>query len=207
MAREGYKYIVPAIAVTVLSIAVLGNHILTWVAAVLAAVFLQFFRPPPEPADAGGGAILSPAGGFVIEIVEEDEPRFLQARSKRVSIFMTPADVHVNTAPVDGIVRYTDYRPGSFFKADRPEARLQNEQFSAGFERADGMRCMATQVAGWLARRIVCDVRPGDTVRRGRRYGMIEFGSRLDLHLPAAARVHVRPRQHVRAARTILAEV
>lgn len=206
MVREGLKYVVPMAAVAAGCAFGYGHHWLTYISAILAVLFALFFRVAPEPAQAGEGAILSPAGGFVIEVVEEEEPVFMKSRTKRISIFMTPFDVHVNTAPVSGTVRHAEYRPGTFFKADRTEARISNERMSIGIERRDGFKCMATQVAGWLARRIICDVRTGETVMRGTRYGMIEFGSRMDLHLPAAARVRVKPGQHVRAARTVLAE-
>lgn len=207
MAPEGLKYVVPMAAVTVVCVALFGNHGLTYVSAGLCLAFLLFFRPPPRPVDAAPSAVLSPAGGWVIEIVREDEPRFFKGPAQRVSIFMTPLDVHVNVAPVDGTVRFVEYRPGAFFKADRNEARMQNEQNSVGIERPGGARVMATQIAGWLARRIVCDVKPGDAVTRGRRFGMIEFSSRVDVHLPPEAKVLVRPGLHVRAARTILAEI
>ena len=187
--------------------AVIGYHGLTCVAAILSVCFALFLRLPPKPAPAAEQMLLSPAGGFVIVIVQEEEPIFLKAPSQRISIFMTPGDVHVNTAPVSGAVRYAEYRRGTFFKADRPEARLQNERMSIGIERPDGVKCLATQVAGWLARRIICDVQTGDVVKRGIRYGLIEFGSRMDLHVPSHARIFVKPGQHVRAAKTILAEV
>lgn len=184
-----------------------GQHWITYLSAFLTISLALFFRLPPSPAVAGERAILSPAGGFVIEVVDEEEPRFLKSKAKRISIFMTPLDVHVNVAPVSGTVRFAEYRRGLFFKADRPEARLQNERMSVGIDRADGVKCLATQVAGWLARRIICDVLIGDSVTRGRRYGLIQFGSRMDLHVPAQSQVLVKAGQHVRAARTVLAEV
>ena len=207
MAREGLKYVVPMGAVTAVCLIAFGSHPLTYIAAILAFAFVLFFRLPAAPALVGDGAVLSPAGGFVIEVVPEQEPVFLKSLSQRISIFMTPLDVHVNTAPFSGDVKYAEYKRGTFFKADRPEARLQNERMSIGIERPDGIKCLATQVAGWLARRIICDVKPGDVVTRGARYGMIEFGSRMDIHLPHAARVLVRAGQHVRTARTVLAEI
>ncbi|MBI4179891.1 phosphatidylserine decarboxylase [bacterium] len=207
MAPEGLKFIVPICAAAVLSLLFIGPG---WPAtACAAAAFLVglFFRLPAPPPEADGAVILSPAGGFVIEIVEEEEPVFLKEMARRISIFMTPLDVHINTAPMDGTVRHTDYRPGAFFKADRPEARLHNERMSVGIERPDGVKCLAHQVAGWLARRIVCDVSVGDRVERGRRYGLIQFGSRMDLYLPVRADIRVKPGEHVRAARTVLASV
>ncbi len=206
MVREGLKYVVPMLAAAALSAVILGHHALTYVALGLAVALAAFFRRAPAPAAVSPNAILSPAAGFVIEVVDEDEPLFMKSPARRISIFMTPLDVHVNTAPFDGSIRYTEYRPGTFFKADRAEARLQNEKMLVGFERTDGVRCLAAQVAGWLARRIVCDVCVGDNVRQGRRYGMIEFGSRMDLHMPAKFQIRVTPGQHVRAATTVLAE-
>lgn len=207
MVREGLKYVVPMAAVAAFCAFMYGHHPLTYSSTIFAVLFALFFRVAPEPVQAGDGAILSPAGGWVIEVVQEEEPVFMKARAKRISIFMSPLDVHVNTAPVSGSVRYAEYRRGMFFKADRPEARLMNERMSIGIEHPDGFKCMATQVAGWLARRIICDVQTGEAVKRGMRYGMIEFGSRMDLHVPLEAQVRVKPGQHVRAARTVLAEI
>lgn len=207
MAYEGLKYVVPMAVLAVGCLIAVGQHWLTYLSAVLCGLLFLFFRLPPAPAKADEKAVLSPAGGFVIEIVIEEEDVFLKQPAQRISIFMSPMDVHVNTAPVDGIVRYADYRRGTFFKADKPEARLHNERMSVGIERPDGMKCLATQVAGWFARRIVCDVKIGETVKRGHRYGLIQFGSRMDLHLPAHASIFVKPGQHVRAAKTVLAAV
>lgn len=207
MVREGLKYVLPMAAVASVCAVLFGNHYLTYLSGILTAGFILFFRFPPSPPQAPDRAVLSPAGGFVIEIVPEDEPKFFKSPAQRISIFMTPLDVHVNTAPVNGTVRFAEYRKGTFFKADKPQARLQNERMSIGIERPDGTKFLATQVAGWLARRIICDVRQGDEVKRGRRYGLIEFGSRMDIHVPANAKVLVQPGKHVRAARTVLAEV
>lgn len=207
MAPEGFKYAVPMGLVAAVCGVWAGSHWLTWISAILFFLLCLFFRLPPHPVDAAQGVILSPAGGFVIEVVREEEPVFLKQLAQRISIFMTPLDVHVNTAPMDGTVRHAEYRRGSFFKADRPEARLHNEKMIVGIERPDGARCLATQVAGWLARRIICDVKVGDSVRRGKRYGLIQFGSRMDLYLPASARVLVEAGRHVRAAKTVIAEV
>lgn len=207
MAREGLKYVVPMVVVMIVCAVNYGLHWLTHLSAFLTFSFVIFFRLPSRPTEASAQAILSPAGGFVIEVVSEEESSFLKSPSQRISIFMTPLDVHVNTAPVTGTVRYAEYHHGTFFKADRPEARLQNERMCIGIERTDGTKCMATQVAGWLARRIRCDVRIGDPVQRGRRYGLIEFGSRMDLHVPSHARILVKAGQHVRTAKTVLAEM
>ena len=208
MVKEGFKYVVLLALVTLICVPLLGRgHWLTYVSAFLTFSIALFFRVAPHPPVVGDRAVLSPAGGWVIEVVDENEPVFMKSQATRISIFMSPLDVHVNTAPVNGVVRYAEYKPGKFFKADRPEARLQNERMSIGIDRADGVKCMATQVAGWLARRIICDVKVGDTVTRGNRYGLIQFGSRMDLHVPAGTRVFVKAGQHVRAAKTVLAEV
>ncbi len=206
--REGWKFILPAAVAAAGGFAGLGIHWVSLACLLCLITLVVFFRRPAgPPATLRPEDILSPAGGFVIEVVEENEPAFLKAAARRISIFMTPLDVHVNTAPVDGMIRYADYRRGTFFKADRPEARLQNERMIIGIERADGKKCLAIQVAGWLARRIICDVSVGDEVRRGHRYGLIQFGSRMDLYLPAEATVRVNAGQHVRAAKTVLAQV
>ena len=207
MAPEGFKYVIPMALLAAICAFAFGNHWTAYLTAGLTGAFVLFFRLPAKPPILGDKDILSPAVGWVIEIVPEDEPVFLKARSQRISIFMSPLDVHVNTAPVTGTVQYAEYRKGTFFKADRPEARLQNERMSIGIRRTDGTPLLATQVAGWLARRIICDVKTGDALERGRRYGLIEFGSRMDIHLPAGAKIRVKPGEHVRTARTVLAEV
>lgn len=207
MAPEGYKYFISLMLVALVCAAAYGHHVLTYTSAILSLCMAAFFRNPSEPAAAGPKAVLSPAGGWVIEIVDEDEPRFMKSRARRISIFMSPLDVHVNTAPVTGTVQFAEYRKGTFFKADRPEARLQNEQMSIGIRDDNGTSLLTTQVAGWLARRIICDVREGDRLERGRRYGLIQFGSRVDIHLPPNAKVLVTPGQHIRTAKTILAEI
>lgn len=204
MVREAWKYVIPLAALTAVSWKLAGAGVVTIVAGALAVFCAAFFRVPPRPAAAGPDDVLSPAAGFVIEVVEEDEPEFIGGPAVRVSVFMTPLDVHVNTAPVSGAVRRKTYRPGMFYKADKPEARLKNERMTIGIETDDGRKIWCAQVAGWLARRILCDVNEGDTVERGRRYGLIQFGSRCDLWLPRGSEVFVRAGQHIRAAATVL---
>lgn len=204
MVPEAWKYVLPLTALAGIAWHWTGFSPAACAAAVVAIFCAAFFRNPAKPSPAGPEDVLSPAAGFVIEVVEEEEPDFIAGPAVRVSVFMTPLDVHVNTAPVSGIVRRKTYRPGTFYKADKPEARLKNERMSIGIETPDGRRVYCSQVAGWLARRILCDVGEADSVERGRRYGLIQFGSRCDLMLPRGSEIFVKAGQHIRAAATVI---
>ncbi|RMF19262.1 MAG: phosphatidylserine decarboxylase, partial [Deltaproteobacteria bacterium] len=149
--------------------------------------------------------LLAPADGRVVSVAGEHPHPLAPEARRRVSIFMSPLDVHVNRSPVSGVVEKRSYRPGSFGAAYKGDASEANEA-NALLIRADaGYRLVVVQIAGWLARRIVCDVGEGDRVERGARFGLIMFGSRVDVHLPDEVTVCVAPGQRVRAGRTVLA--
>ncbi len=170
-------------------------------AAALAAAALAlagFFRDPERTAPDGEGVVVSPADGKVVEV---------GAEGRRLSIFLSPLDVHVNRAPMNGRVQDVRYRPGRFFAANRGKASDENERNVVEFVEDSGKTLQVVQIAGFLARRIVCDVGPGDPLRKGERFGLIMFGSRVDLHLPPDATVEVRPGQRVRSGETIVARL
>ena len=167
---------------------------------------LYFFRDPERVIPTGEHLVVSPADGRVVALVEEREERFLQAPTTRVSIFMSPLDVHVNRSPVGGAVEQVRHTAGKFRAAFEDKASLDNER-NAVVLQSGGRRYLVVQIAGALARRIVCHVRPGDGVRRGERFGMIMFGSRVDLYLPAGVRPRVRKGDRVHAGASVLAEV
>jgi phosphatidylserine decarboxylase len=157
-----------------------------------------FFRDPERIIPQTPESIVSPADGRVMEIVPEN------TQTQRISIFLSLWDVHMNRAPYGGVVRSVVYTPGKFLAAYRPEASFVNEANTVTI--ADhGREFIVKQIAGVLARRIVCRVRPGDTLEKGQRYGLIRFGSRTDLLLPATAEIAVQVGDTVRGGETILA--
>jgi phosphatidylserine decarboxylase len=172
---------------------------------VLTLFMVYFFRDPERIAPPEAG-YLSPADGKVL-LVEEpvDDMVFLKRDVKMLSIFMSPLDVHVNRAPCAGTVRLVKHKPGSFKAAYHREAPWKNESTSMILACDSGHEILVRQVAGALARRTVCRVAPGDKLRRGERYGMIKFSSRLDVYLPLEAEVLVEIGQMVKAGQTILA--
>lgn len=171
----------------------------------LLAFTLWFFRDPERRAEAPDG-LLCPADGKIVEIAEVDEPEFLRGRARKISIFMSVVDVHVNRAPCDARVEWVRPMAGTFMNAIRAHAGLENERTLIALRRPDGTGLLMKQVAGLIARRIVCPLQAGAEVRRGERFGMIKFGSRVELFLPAEKPFEVRVRmgQKVAAGRTVL---
>ena len=190
----------PFIAVAVLVLALLA--VLAWrvggawrigaLAWLPVAVWVPaFFRDPVRQGPRDGGLILAPADGRVVSVAPVDEPDYLRGRATRVSVFMNVFNVHVNYHPMDGVVEYRQYRPGTFVNATLDKASVDNEQMSLGL-RSGGRRVMVRQIAGLIARRIVTDPQVGDSVGQGSRLGLIRFGSRVDTFLPDNAEARVR---------------
>ena len=201
VAAEGWPYIFPpAVAACILG----------WVgwwptAAVLGAVafcFLGFFRDPDRVAPAVPGAVLAPADGRVMRVVEIDD-RWV-GRALRVSIFLSPLDVHVNRSPVAALVEGVEQAAGRFLAAYRDEASELNERCTLALQ-GETARVGVTQIAGVVARRIVCRVKPGDKLQAGERYGLIRFGSRTDLVVPKGTEMRVKAGDRVRGGETIMA--
>lgn len=205
VAREGYPYI---------ALAALGAVAGFYWAGLLAGLpmvglllyIVSFFRNPHRAIPAGEGSVLSPADGKILEIVEEEEPRYLKARAKRISIFMSPLNCHINRAPVDGRVKDCFYRTGSYRAAFRPKAIDTNEHNAVLLEDSQGRDWLVVQIAGWLARRIVSYVDGGENLRQGERFGLIQFGSRVDLFCPLNTEILVRPGEKVKAGLSLLAK-
>lgn len=182
----------------------------TGAALVFGAVALftaWFFRNPKRVVPGASHVVVAPGDGKVIAVTEEYEPRFLKDRGIRISIFLNIFNVHVNRIPCQGTVEDVAYQPGTFVPADRPDATLRNEQNALMIRTAQGAKVLCVQVAGLIARRIVCWVSPGDRVACGERYGLIRFGSRMDMFLPAGTKVHVKVGVHVKGGETILADL
>jgi phosphatidylserine decarboxylase len=204
LAPEGRRLIGGAAVVTVV-LALIGWKVLALVALALTLFFLNFFRDPDRLTPPGDHLVTSPADGRVVAVLDRvREERFLQRECRRVSIFMSPLDVHVNRIPIDGTVVDVARRSGQFHAAYLDKASEFNEQTAVLLEDKRGERILFVQIAGQLARRIICRLRPGDHVHRAERYGMITFGSRLDLYLPTAVEVRVRVGDRVAAGTTVI---
>jgi phosphatidylserine decarboxylase len=173
---------------------------------VLAAFFVFFFRDPDRTAPTGPGLVVSPADGRVMIAGGAPGPGAPAGEWRQISIFLSPMDVHVNRTPVEGEVTHVEYHPGRFLPAYRVEAGQLNEWTEVWFERS-GRRIVCRQIVGILARRIVCRLKPGDRVERGQRFGVMKFGSRIDLFVPTDAAIAVKPGDRVVAGETTLAVV
>ncbi len=176
------------------------------VAAILWLWMLWFFRDPERNARCGPEDLLSPADGTVRDVEEVDAPGFLDGRAVRIGVFMSVFNVHVNRSPADAGVGWISYHPGAFHDA-RDRRACRNEHNLIGLQLAGGRRILVNQIAGRIARRIVCEPQVGAQLARGQRLGMIKFGSRVELYLPLADayRVAVRPGDRVKAGLTVLA--
>jgi phosphatidylserine decarboxylase len=165
-----------------------------------------FFRDPERNVPDGRGLFVAPADGKVILVKDIYEKDFLKSDAKEISIFMSPLDVHVNRSPCEGKVSAVKYSPGKFMAAYRDEASLKNEHIEMVVEGNQG-RILVRQVAGFVARRAVCRARVGDMLRRGARYGIIKFSSRLDVYLPTSAEIKVKVGDRVKAGESVIAVV
>ncbi|MBI5505672.1 MAG: phosphatidylserine decarboxylase family protein [Deltaproteobacteria bacterium] len=204
-AREGIvATAVPAVAALVLG-PMLGEAVFIGLALVALAVLL-FFRDPERVIPSDPSALVSPADGRVIAVEENGKPhRFAAETTTRISIFMSPLDVHINRIPTAGTVEQIEHKPGRFAAAYRADASEINESNSLLLRTPGGVPIVVVQIAGWLARRIICHVRPQARVSRGERFGLIMFGSRLDVFLPPQVRPAVRVGDRVRAGASVIA--
>jgi phosphatidylserine decarboxylase len=170
----------------------------------LTAFTVWFFRNPPRHVPEGDSLVVSPADGRVVQIEKIDEQRILKEERVRVSIFLNIFNVHINRVPCAGRVVDILYNPGKFFAASVPKASLENEQNALVLERPSGERILCVQIAGLIARRIVCWVKKGDRLQAGARFGLIRFGSRVDLYLPVETQLRVKVGDKVKGGETIL---
>jgi phosphatidylserine decarboxylase len=171
---------------------------------IIALFVLQFFRDPPRDFPGDAGAVLSPADGRIVA-VERVNDSYVQREAIKVSVFMNVFNVNSNRTPVDGTVQQVWNYPGKFVNADLDKASTENERNAVWLKTADGTDITSVQVAGLIARRILCYVKAGDVLARGQRYGFIRFGSRVDVYLPLKASVKVSVGDKVSATTTILA--
>ena len=182
------------------------KYLVIGVAVVFFGFTLNFFRDPDRISPEGEGLILSPADGKVIAIKELEEWEFFKGPALQISIFMSPLNVHVNRIPVSGKVAYYRYVSGEYFAAFEDKASEKNEQTIIGLEHPHG-RVLFKQIAGFVARRIVCTLNVGDSVKAGERFGMIKFGSRVDVIIPRSAKTMIEVGRNAVAGETILAEL
>lgn len=212
VAREGIPFILIAVAVAAaaFALALMRRSWPIWlVAFVLTIVALwvaYFFRDPERTGDRGDKLVISPADGRISHIVEVDEPNFVHGKAIRISVFMNIFNVHVNRYPVNGTVRYMHYNPGKFLNAATEKSSLENEQMSVGIE-SGPYKILVRQIAGLIARRIVTYSKDGDAAQQGARFGLIRFGSRVDVFVPVTSRIRVKIGDTPAAGTTVLAEL
>jgi len=205
LAREGWPFIAAAVVVAILVVYFFGFawSIPLWLIAIFV---IQFFRDPPREVPGQANAVVSPADGRVVRVEKTLDP-YTKADSLLVSVFMNVFNVHSNRSPVDGTIEHVEYRAGTFVNADLDKASSENERNALVLKLSDGTRISVVQVAGLIARRILCYVRPGEALARGQRYGFIRFGSRVDVYLPLSAKPKVAVGDKVYATSTIIAEL
>lgn len=204
LAREGYPFILASIFVTII-IWSLGLRGLSYISFGITIFIVSFFRDPERQIPSRDDSIVSPADGKIIIAQKVTEDRIFKAEAIKISIFMNVFNVHVNRVPASGKVLDVVYNPGKFFSADKDKASLENEQNALLIESGNGKKFVVNQIAGLIARRIVCYAKQGDLLEKGNRFGMIRFGSRLDVYLPVDCRINVRIGDKVSAGSSILA--
>lgn len=205
LAPEGWPFVLGGAAFAVVVYLLWPRGFPLAALGLLLALFsLWFFRNPDRTPPSGEGIVVSPADGRIVYSGESPPGRYALVAGKKVSIFMSPFDVHVNRAPVTGQVASVRYHAGAFHVASVDKASLMNEQTGVAIVTPGGRTVTYVQIAGMVARRIVCDLKEGDAVRQGQRVGMIRFGSRVDLYLPAEVRLSVASGDRVRAGESVI---
>jgi phosphatidylserine decarboxylase len=204
-AREGWPFLGLSLIAS-LVVTVLAGWLWSLPLWLITLFIVQFFRDPARPVPGTGKSVLAPADGRIV-VVEKVRDPYLEREALKVSVFMNVFNVHSNRSPVDGEVKARWYNPGSFLNAALDKASTQNERNALWLKTADGQDVTCVQVAGLIARRILCYVKEGDALVRGQRYGFIRFGSRVDVYLPADSRVMVTIGEKVSASATVLAEL
>ncbi|GAB4122225.1 MAG: phosphatidylserine decarboxylase [Sideroxydans sp.] len=204
IAREGW----PFLAISLVAALAVSAWCITWAIPlwIIFVFVLQFFRDPPREIPQGAGLVLSPADGRVIK-VERTQDMYAGREAILVSVFMNVFNVHSNRSPVDGVIEKVQYFPGKFVNADLDKASSENERNAIVLQTDSGQTVTFVQVAGLIARRILCYVKAGDRLTRGQRYGFIRFGSRVDVYLPLDATVKVCIGDKVSATTTVLAHL
>ncbi len=203
IAKAGYPFIF-ASAFTTAVFALLGLMTLSVLGLLVTFSICLFFRDPDRVIPASPNAIVSPADGKVLFAGHEESSPYVDAPCIRVSIFMSVFNVHINRVPYEGVVENISYNPGKFFNASFDKASKNNEQNAVFLTTAEGKSICFVQIAGLIARRIICSIQPGDRVKRGQRMGLICFGSRVDVYLPVEACLNVSKGEKVKGGSTVL---
>jgi len=206
VAKEGFKFILFGALLSFVNYT-FGFTTLMWLCIGFTIFVACFFRNPRRNIPQQSGLVLSPADGKICMISDAYEKRFLKEDRKRVSIFMSVFDCHINRSPVQGQVVDTHYHAGKFHIASVDKASDLNEQNAICMEDEQKNKYVVVQIAGWVARRIVSYVKAGDMLNRGERFGLIQFGSRVDVYFPKNASVRVKVGQTVRGGETVLGEI
>lgn len=209
MAKEGIPVILALLLFSI--IIIIGSivthsyllRILILISWLLILFSIYFFRDPERKISAGDDLIVSPADGKIILIEQIQEKEFFKTRVHKISIFMSALDVHVNRIPTTGQVTFFNYQKGKFHPAYKQDASYENEQTTIVIEN-DKMKILFKQIAGIFARRIVCYIREGSKVKQGERFGMVKFGSRIDMFLPIEVKLNIKLKQKVKAGETII---
>jgi len=205
IAREGWPFLAGAFVLALLA-TFFSGPVTTTLGWLIFLFVLQFFRDPARRIPIGENLVLAPADGRVI-VVEKVEDPWLKREALKISVFMNVFNVHSNRSPIDGEVVERWYNPGKFVNADFAKASTENERNALHLRTTDGQDSTCVQVAGLIARRILCYVEPGARLARGQRYGFIRFGSRLDVYLPVTATPRVALGDKVHAAQDVLAQL
>lgn len=204
LAKEGWPFIVLSVVLAVITSSI--NFWLGLVFILIAIFVIQFFRDPTRQAPQGEELILSPADGRIVAVEEVDDP-YADRRALKISVFMNVFNVHSNQMPVSGRITKVEYFKGKFVNADLDKASVENERNAIVIERADGQLITSVQVAGLVARRILCYAKVGQELTAAERYGFIRFGSRVDVYLPLSAKPKVVIGDKVSHTMTVLAEL
>ncbi len=209
--KDGYKIILYTglLEILLLAASYLTSSVFLWIlTGIIGVLFIFhffFFRDPERQMPAGDAFIISPADGTIIKIDEIDEPLYLKEKVQRVAIFMSVFNAHINRNPVEGTVEFLEHKNGQFLAAFADKALDVNERTEIGVNTKYG-KIFFVQIAGLIARRIVCRLQPGENIQKGERFGMIKYSSRVDVFLPLSAKINVSVKDKVRAGETIIGE-
>lgn len=213
LAKEGYSTIAAVLLFSLIAgyLSTFGPYWLQWLIISILIVFLglivYFFRDPERRPPESSGAVISPADGKVVSIKKVTEEEYMQSEGIQISIFLSPLDVHVNRIPVSGKIDYLQYHPGKYLMAWEDHASEMNERAHFGVLQPDGKRILFKQITGFLARRIVYHLKTGDEVQAGDRFGIMKFGSRMDVILPVDADLTVKEGDRTVAGESLIARL
>ncbi|CAH2792039.1 MAG: Phosphatidylserine decarboxylase (EC [uncultured Caballeronia sp.] len=204
IAREGWPFIAIAAVVAIL-VQAMGDFGFAWIFWLIVIFIVQFFRDPARPIPSQPNAVLCPADGRIVAVETAHDP-YVGREALKISVFMNVFNVHSQRSPVDGAITKVQYFPGAYLNAAVDKASTENERNAIVLQTASGHTVTSVQIAGLIARRILCYVHVGEPLTRGQRYGFIRFGSRVDVYLPVGSRPRVSIGEKVSASSTILAE-